>query len=338
MNFQTRLLQELRDVVVLALVGFLMTFLVGYYDDSKEFWEAGIFTALMWILLWKGNSGISHYIWQRDRWLQSPMTSFVIGFLLTVGYTLGVVYLMVKALEWVRNVNYRDPYAIMINTFVFTLIVTLFLNGRAFLMRWRRSVMDAEKLKRESITASYENLKNQVNPHFLFNSLNALTNLVYEDQDKAVKFIKQLSEVYRYVLESREKEVVSVADERRCLDAYMFLQKIRFGDKLMVDIRLDATDVFVAPLALQMLVENAIKHNIISADKPLTISVTIEDGYIVVRNTLQRKQLLPEESSGVGLENIKRRYSFLSDKHVEVIQGDNSFAVRLPVLKGERTV
>lgn len=338
MNFQTRLLQELRDVVVLALVGFLMTFLVGYYDDSKEFWEAGIFTALMWILLWKGNSGISHYIWQRDRWLQSPMTSFVIGFLLTVGYTLGVVYLMVKALEWVRNVNYRDPYAIMINTFVFTLIVTLFLNGRAFLMRWRRSVMDAEKLKRESITASYENLKNQVNPHFLFNSLNALTNLVYEDQDKAVKFIKQLSEVYRYVLESREKEVVSIADERRCLDAYMFLQKIRFGDKLMVDIRLDATDVFVAPLALQMLVENAIKHNIISADKPLTISVTIEDGYIVVRNTLQRKQLLPEESSGVGLENIKRRYSFLSDKPVEVIQEDNSFAVRLPVLKGERTV
>jgi LytS/YehU family sensor histidine kinase len=162
--------------------------------------------------------------------------------------------------------------------------------------------------------------------------LNALTNLVYQDQDKAAKFIKQLSEVYRYVLDSRDKEVVSIQEELKFLESYLFLQHIRFGDKLNVQIDIPRKDGRVAPLALQMLFENAIKHNVISEEDPLTIHIYRQDENLVVENTLKRKQILAEDSSGLGLENIKRRYEFLSDKKVVVEETASKFKVTVPIL------
>jgi LytS/YehU family sensor histidine kinase len=170
-----------------------------------------------------------------------------------------------------------------------------------------------------------------VSPHFLFNSLNALTNLVYEDQEKAVKFIKQLSEVYRYVLDTRDKEVVSLTEELKFLESYLFLQRIRFGNKLRVTIDLSG-DPMLAPLALQMLIENAIKHNIISEADPLNIRIFSEDGYLTVENNLQKKSVLGERSSGVGLDNIRKRYEFLTDREVKVLETPVSFVVKLPLL------
>jgi LytS/YehU family sensor histidine kinase len=154
---------------------------------------------------------------------------------------------------------------------------------------------------------------------------------VYEDQDKAVQFIKQLSEVYRYVLDTREKEVVSLEEDKKFLDSYLYLQQIRFGDKLKLEVKLDGVKSMVAPLVLQMLVENAIKHNIISEENPLTIRVYSREHFIVIENTLQKKTILSEDSPGIGLDNIQKRYEFLSDKKVEVIQND-LFIVKLPII------
>jgi LytS/YehU family sensor histidine kinase len=201
-------------------------------------------------------------------------------------------------------------------------------------MRGRQATLDAEVLQKESAIAKYESLKNQVSPHFLFNSFNALTNLVYEDQDKAAKFIKQLSEVYRYVLDTREKEVVPLREERKFLDAYLFLQQIRFGDKLNLTIELDDLKCLVAPLVLQILVENAIKHNIVSEENPLQINIYAKDEFIVVENNLQQKSVIVNDSSGVGLDNIKKRYAFLSDRPVEILN-DKKFIVRIPILPEE---
>jgi LytS/YehU family sensor histidine kinase len=210
----------------------------------------------------------------------------------------------------------------------------LFLHSREFFLRGRRATEEAKNLQRESIIARYETLKNQVSPHFLFNSLNALTNLVYEDQDKAVKFIKQLSEVYRYVLDSREKEVVDIMEEAGFLSAYLFLQQIRFGEKLILNVNLSGARGYVAPLVLQMLVENAIKHNIIAEDDPLTISISVVEDVIVVQNNLQPKSVTMEESTGVGLDNIVKRYAFLTDRPV-VITHDDKFTVKLPLLSAD---
>ncbi len=210
------------------------------------------------------------------------------------------------------------------------------MHGRSFLLNWKQSSIAAEQLKRESIAAKYESLKNQVNPHFLFNSLNALSNLVYEDQDKAVKFIKQLSEVYRYVLDTREKEVVSIAEELKFLQSYLFLQQIRFGDKLKIEISVRKEAINVAPLALQLLIENAIKHNVVSEDDPLTVRIFEADQYIVVENNLQKKTSLGEPSAGVGLQNICKRYEFLSDRKVETIKDEKTFTVKLPILNQQK--
>lgn len=270
---------------------------------------------------------------KRISWIEYPVKRFVSGILLTITYTLTAMYVIMVLFEWLLNFHFGGGFAATIYvSIVVTILISLFLHGRQFLIYWRQTTVEKEKFQKESITARYEALKSQVNPHFLFNSLNALTNLVYEDQDKAVKFIKQLSDVYRYVLDSRDKEVVSIDEELQFLNSYLFLQQIRFGDKLKIDLNISSHNVFVTPLALQILVENAIKHNVISEDDPLTIKIFEENNFICVENNLQKKKIIVEPSAGVGLENIRQRYVLLTTTPVAVTENSGSFKVMLPFL------
>jgi sensor histidine kinase YesM len=330
------ILNEIRDVVLLIVAGIVMTILGISCNtcafNSSIFWIVASFSGLMWAVLWKGNDYIGHYITSKISWLHYPVKRFFIGMIATLGYSVLATYALSRVYQLIFGVHLSQS---MYFTIIITLIISLFLHGRAFLMNWRKTIIDAEKLQKENIAAKYETLKSQVNPHFLFNSLNALTNLVYEDQDKAVKFIKQLSEVYRYVLDTREKEVVPLEDEIGFLRSYLFLQQIRFGNKLKVELDLqDHAHIMIAPLALQMLLENAIKHNVVSEDDPLLIKVYSDKQYIIVENNIQKKMTLGEPSIGVGLENICKRYEFLSNTKVEVIQDQSTFLVKLPVLAG----
>ena len=213
-------------------------------------------------------------------------------------------------------------------------MISTFLHGREFLHQWKESLLETERLKQAHLNARFESLKNQVNPHFLFNSFNILSNLVYKDQDLAARFIKQLSSTYRYVLDAKDKEVVPLATELEALEAYLFLAKMRFGENLHVQIELDHYNgAVVAPLSLQMLVENAIKHNVISKNKPLSIRIIkTEDDYIEVSNNLQLKNN-KLESAGIGLPNIKERYKYISDKAVQIVQDENYFKVSIPLIK-----
>jgi hypothetical protein len=326
-------LEEVRDVFLLAGAGFIMT-ASGLtcrtcIESPRDFWVLGSFTALVWVVLWKGNANIPGLITKKISWLVDPVKKFLYNLLLTVVFTFGAIYAMAALYKVLFHVN-LDRSAVY--SLIVTIVISLFMHGRSFLLNWKESTIAAEKLQRENIAAKYEALKNQVNPHFLFNSFNALSNLVYEDPEKAVKFIKQLSEVYRYVLDTREKEVVSLAEELRFVDSYLYLQRIRFGDKLKVDFSIARNDQSVAPLALQMLLENAIKHNIVSEDEPLRIRVFDHDGYLIVENNLQRKSSLGDESAHVGLDNIIRRYEFLTDQKVQVVENEKNFTVRLPML------
>jgi len=210
------------------------------------------------------------------------------------------------------------------------------LHGRTFLLNWRQTLLEAERLKREQVAARYEALKSQVNPHFLFNSLNVLSSLVHRDADMAEKFIRQLSDVYRYILDSRSKETVPIKEELSILRSYLFLMDIRFGTALQTNISIpDNTRGHLAPLTLQMLVENALKHNEISKSNPLHIEVFLEnEDWIVVRNNLSPKNILPE-STGVGLANIQSQYQLLSEKAVLITDHDGFFTVKIPVLNDE---
>jgi sensor histidine kinase YesM len=320
---------------MLIVFGFVMT-AAGVTCRScvqsvKDFWIVGSFTGILWVLLWKGNSYLTDYVSSKISWLKAPMKRFIVGIISTVVYTYAAISLMVLVYEALSGYNFSRSGVTSMMSIVITLIISLFMHCRSFLYHWRKTAIDAEKLQKESIAAKYESLKSQVNPHFLFNSFNALSNLVYEDQDKAVKFIKQLSNVYRYVLDTRDKELVTLEEEVSFLNAYMYLQQIRFGDKLKMDMQLNGASSMVAPLVLQMLFENAIKHNIVSEENPLTIRVFSDLDYIVVQNNIQLKTVLQEESNGIGLENICKRYEFLTDQKV-VIESDEMFTVKLPLI------
>jgi sensor histidine kinase YesM len=215
---------------------------------------------------------------------------------------------------------------------IFTIIGTIIINSSHFFKSWKQAAVNEEKLKREKLAIEYEALKNQVNPHFLFNSLTALSSLVYSDQQKAVTFIREFSNVFRYVLESREKEVVDFATEKKLLESVSYLNRIRYEDSLQIKINLsEATDKYIIPMALQMLLENAIKHNSISANKPLKVEIMEEEGYVVVKNNLQPKKS-EIVSNKIGLENIKSRYKYLSDKDVLVEKSNVEFIVKIPIL------
>jgi len=198
----------------------------------------------------------------------------------------------------------------------------------------RLSIEEKEMLKRESLYAQLNALKTQVNPHFLFNNLNTLSSIIPENPKQAVDFVQQLSKVYRHILELKDEQSISLQTELDMLKAYGFLLKTRFGDNLDINIDVPAEKLQkkIVPLSLQLLMENAIKHNIVSASKPLRIDVYTLNGNIVVANNLQVKNQV-NESTGIGLENIQNRYKLLSDKQVEVTETGTAFTVSIPLIE-----
>lgn len=321
-------------VLVASLLagGFLMPLFTcnSCLSNWKLYFVIASFCSVTWMAMWFGNEFIVDWLDARISWTQEPLKRFASGLVAAVVYPMISVFIIMK-LFGLTGYYLGDTTWTINFSVIATSLITLFLTARSFLLNWRQAAIDSEKLQKEGMAAKYESLKNQVNPHFLFNSLNALTNLVYEDQDKAAKFIKQLSQVYRYVLDTRDKEVVSLEEENNFLKAYLFLQQIRFGDKLKLDVSIDNVKTKLPPLVLQMLIENAIKHNVIAEDNPLTIHVYSDGEYLVVENNLQRKQVMAEESPGIGLDNICKRYEFLTDKEVQIQQTDK-FIVKLPLI------
>ncbi|HVI45367.1 MAG TPA: histidine kinase [Chitinophaga sp.] len=193
--------------------------------------------------------------------------------------------------------------------------------------------MELERIRTDHLSAQYELLKQQVNPHFLFNSLNTLKAMVESGEQEAVPFIIKLSNFYRYTLESRKLDLIHVREEMEILSAYLFLQKARFEDGLMFHNELPPAvmETLLPPFTLQLLVENCIKHNVVSLEKPLHIRLYEDGGKIVVENHVQRKSG-EEDSLGVGLENISMRYSHLSGGEVEVLNGQQLFQIKLPLI------
>jgi sensor histidine kinase YesM len=328
-------IKEYGYVALYSMVGALIMSYFSCDSCRTDYWRfaaTAFFSGVMWFVMWVGNSELTSFISKHIPWVEFPVKRLFVGVISTVVFTILVAVSILKFWEYSQGFKFNSYTNFVLMSLVITFLISFFLHGREFLLQWKQSAVEAERYQKQSMEATYENLKSQVNPHFLFNSLNALTNLVYEDQDKAAKFIKQLSEVYRYVLDTRDKEVVDLSDELKFLEAYVYLQQIRFGDKLSINIKLKGVYSMVAPLAIQMLFENAIKHNEISEENPLSISIYGEGDFIIIENTLQPKSIIGQASSGLGLENIKKRYEFLTQKAVEVIKMDTIFQVKLPLI------
>lgn len=217
---------------------------------------------------------------------------------------------------------------ILINLTIYMFLHLLYQSHRSQLMG-----VELERTKADNLGAQFELLKQQVNPHFLFNSLSTLKSMIEIDDPQAPDFINKLSDFYRFTLENRKSDLISLEEEMEILEAYVYLLKARFeeGIHLSVDIEQSVYKSFIPPFTLQLLVENCIKHNIVSLEQPLTIRLYTANDYLVIENTLQLKKN-PEYSTQLGLENINQRYLHLLKNKVEIENNATSFKVKLPLI------
>lgn len=327
-------------IVIPLLVGFLIT-LIAY---PKGFLSIRTMVFVSFYSLSLGISSMKTYEfteWKLEKyipWLKRPFARFLISILVEVIFGFAIL-IIINYLFFIHILGqsiddfYRTTYEAVKYLLAFTVGGVVLINAISFFRNWRQSAINEEILKREKLAIEYEALKNQINPHFLFNNLTALISLVHKDQDKAVNFIQELSNTLRYVLESREYEIIELSKEQKLIESIAYMYRLRHEDSLTIKINLqETTDKFIIPMALQMLIENAIKHNVVSNSKPLVIEVMEDEGFIIVRNNYQPK-MTKIASSQIGLKNIESRYQYITDKKMIIECNSTFFSVKLPILE-----
>lgn len=334
-----------RDIITRHLIIAVISLVFGYLSylsapfGISHFFIRAYFSNFIYItLIWNGNillMGIVDKVYDintevRKKLLLSAAVALFLPIFMHYTYSFWF-FPLVNGFDC--TLNSKENFTYLIVSVVSTLLVNSIYMSIEFFNHWRKTLTEKEEFKRTSLSAEFEALKNQVNPHFLFNSLNTLSSLIDENPKQANEFVQKLSSVYRYVLAHRDKETVLLQEELEFIKSYIFLNKIRFGDNLTtaIDINDDCYSLHIPTLTLQMLVENAIKHNVISSQKPLQINIGCKDGFIEVSNNLQPKLMLAE-SSGIGLNNIIERYKFLTKLEVFIAKTETCFTVKVPLL------
>ena len=304
--------RELQFVGVSFLYSFVLTYVNAYYNDYIS----------------------KIYSWEKQT--QKRLWYGAIGSIVLTVMAFGVVRWFTEVFMFGESYEQfiaGEKVEYYIYALIITLVVSLFLHAFYFYKALQDTKVKEQKIIAGSASAKFDALKNQLDPHFLFNSLNVLTSLIEEDPVQAQKFTTSLSKVYRYVLEQKSKNLISVDEELKFARTYVRLLKMRFEDCIIFEIPDSATnpEAKIVPLSLQLLLENAVKHNVVTSFKPLHIKIYDEDDYLYVVNNLQEKQVV-KKSSGVGLQNIRQRYAILTKKEMKIFKTTNEFKVRLPML------
>jgi len=324
-------------VLVSELIYNLMGFLFFTENLFSNFHQASLHLALIFFL----NHAIKKSLDVLNPWFENPIKRFKKQSLLTAWLSPLLImflftYIAYLSTQFRENDTYIQYRVLLLNYFIYGLVMQLNVAidlGSYFISQWQASRLQQATFEKEKAQFNLELLRNQINPHFLFNNLNTLSALIYESQDKAAGFVRMLSKVYRNILEYKNKETVSLADELSFFDTYWQLLNIRFKDMMFVHIRVEPNlhAKKMIPLTLQLLIENAIKHNVVSAQQPLQIQIYTENEMLVVSNPIQKKESL-DYSSGLGLKIISNRYAFISDKQFEVLDDAKNFTIKIPLL------
>jgi sensor histidine kinase YesM len=255
-----------------------------------------------------------------------------------------ITTLTITAIFW--GYEYIDFFHYQVNVMHFilsvivsnivTVVAACFHEAFAFYERWKKVTDEAEQLKRENLQSQLESLKSQVNPHFLFNSLNSLSSLISEDVQQAETFVDEMSKVYRYLLRNNEDDLTTLHAEMQFIQSYFHLLKTRYGESLQLHINIEELYLVyqLPPLTLQILVENAVKHNAMRKDQPLQIQIGTREGRLVVTNNLQRKYR-QVSSNRIGLSNIAKKYKLLKQEDIMVKEDEREFAVIIPLIKDQ---
>ena len=329
-------------VLLLSVYTYLNTVLCEVYKyfhiETKWYLAFGtIFTITL--LIWETNRLIEPLIKKNifggEIKIKSLLIFFFIATVLITLITTGVVFFTTIRLQHYPVKQTIIPLKLnLIYAWLANLLFHLLNAIKFYFTEFKAKWMEAEELKQITSQAELQLIKSQINPHFLFNNLNVLSTLIMKNNEEANKFIEEFSKVYRYILTTHEKELVNVTTELNFIKPYIFLLEKRFVDGLQININVpvDYEKYYVIPASLQMLIENAIKHNVVSKLKPLHIDIYVNGHHtIVVKNNLQLRETV-EDSGKLGLNNIIKRYWLFSGKKVEINKDSESFKVTLPLL------
>jgi sensor histidine kinase YesM len=329
-------------ILLLAVYSYLNTLfseVYHYYHIEANGYIVQALFIIITFFVWEGNRIIQYLLprfFKDTATIKFLVIFFLAGMLfsalisLAAVYFIGHSYLSISLHQLKMPAKLALTYGTRINLFLHILNAIFF-----YINQYKNKQLEAEELKRISSQAQLQSIKNQVNPHFLFNNLNVLSSLVMQENPDANRFIEEFSKVYRYVLNSQEEELVVLRTELEFINTYNFLLEKRFPESIFIDVKIPPSyqSQFIIPLAVQMLVENAIKHNIVSKANPLHIELEInENAKLVVRNNLQLKPV-NEPSTHIGLKNISRRYEMIAGQNIEVIKNEQSFSVLLPLIQ-----
>lgn len=332
-------LQELRDVLILIAICSFATFMFAgnqMFSNFRIYSNSVLYSFIVGLSIWKGNQILGYLMNKRFPWDKEPTSTLFYHLSASVIFTIiDIIVANYLVFKYIYNINVFDDFPryfrFAIVTLGISMLIITIIYLKHFFLSWRKSLIREAEFKRETLALQYETLKSYVNPHFLFNSLSVLSSLVEKDIVKSQRFIKQLSDIYRYVLEQKDKELVDLSTEMAFARSFIDLHKIRHGESLRVDVDVDNLSGYIMPLSTQILLENAFKHNVISEEEPLEVKVWREDDYIIVQNRLQQRNTI-NQTGGIGLETIKKRYEILSSKPLFVSDENLFFTVKIPIL------
>ncbi len=341
MKFSIReLLRSLAiGLVIFIIINILNLIYNGKIQFDSELGKTFLYTILYSVSLGYANQLVFCYLDKVFVDERFSLKRMIVGFVSSFVITLFVIFLLriliVVLIEGNSFAQYwsKETLANYVFATVMTFIILLCFYAFYIYKAYSDSRVKEQKIIAGTASAQFESLKNQIDPHFLFNSLNVLSSLIEENPDNAQRFTTSLSKTYRYVLEQKDKELVSVSEELAFAKTYMNLLKMRFENSITYDIPtdFDNLDAKVVPLSLQLLLENTIKHNVVSEQKPLHIKIYIENNYLIVENNLQKKEVL-QDRRGVGLQNIVNRYGLISERKMLIEESPIFFKVKIPIL------
>lgn len=331
------------NLLYINIIVSLFIFLIDGGEKTFErysitFLISGMYTFFIGL----GNGFLNDYLDSKFSWTDETRKRTIAAIVGTLVMNIALVYicnyLNFIVIQGKNPEKFFNGEMNFINWFFinFAIMISAIGHARGFMAAWKNSTKKEvveQKLIAKSANAQFESLKNQLDPHFLFNSLNVLDSLIEENPVQAQRFTNSMSKIYRYVLEQKDKELVSVEEEIDFAKTYCELLKTRFEDAVTFDFNISEEDKkgFVVPLSLQLLLENSIKHNFATSSKPLNIKIFTEKGNLIIENNLQTREL-PNTSTGVGLANIVSRYNLLTERNVFVEKSEAFFRVKLPIL------
>lgn len=340
-----------RGTIVSLKIALIFTFVFSLIQGSFDietilttFWVSSLYSFGIGF----GNGVINSLLDKKWDWLEHTNLRVYFGIIATVLYTVPVVliidYITFVVFQKMNPAEFFNDRMIWVHLFyiILSLGVSVFMHARSFMANWKqasRKEVTEQKIIAGTASAKFESLKNQIDPHFLFNSLNVLSSLIEENPENAQRFTTSLSKIYRYVLEQKDKELVSVEEELAFAKTYMNLLKMRFENSLFYELPTTNSnpEAKVVPLSLQLLLENTVKHNVVSEQRPLHIRITIEGDYLEVQNDYQKKEVL-QSRQGVGLQNIVDRYGIITNRKVLIEQNEKTFTVKIPILTKQISV